>query len=432
MPSSASNEDALDYGSYGYTEEPDDVFDELEKEREHSKSLQAQLDAMKEAHGVHNGRDARVLDVSDSRDQWAHVQNARAYDPAVSEASLPSSASDLEFVTKQEHEAALAKAKSQIEHYRIRRNQLQADAAEMQKENDSLRDALDIREDELKECEAECDDLRIRLQTPSHNSLLAAEKLVDFFYKPLGSSPHLLPVLEQVPSFVSAMSGQFLPPAAKKLCGTYAMFSNREQTMFFPETHAARAVIVRSTHKFVKNAESPSGSWQLFDNRTDFSPGLTRQVFWRTGPAAYKYMGAYRCVSRDEMSLDQVPNFPGFKAYSIIRNAVKQHESVSPLITSSVESLFSTSAIRVNCWALERVDYNEKLEDALFLRPPPLPSTGPRPSSSRAPYTGHPYPYGYAPARTPGPHSKRPRDEDSRRISTDQDEGHFYKRNRYH
>ena len=90
------------------------------------------------------------------------------------------------------------------------------------------------------------------------------------------------------------------------------MFSTREPTMFFPETHAARAVVVRSTHKFVKKDESASGSWELFDNRTDFQPGNIRQVFFRTGATTYKFMGAFRCVFRSEMSLGQVPNFPNF------------------------------------------------------------------------------------------------------------------------
>ena len=100
-------------------------------------------------------------------------------------------------------------------------------------------------------------------------------------------------------------------------CGIFAMFSTREQTMFFPESHAARAVGVRAKHKFIKEDDSQSGSWERFDNPvTDFQPRKVRQVFFRTGTVNYKYMGAYRCVSQYEMNLDHVPNFPEFVRFS--------------------------------------------------------------------------------------------------------------------
>ncbi|VDB87889.1 unnamed protein product [Peniophora sp. CBMAI 1063] len=436
-PPSVQDVDTLDYGMNDYEEE---LQTKLDREKERSRSLQAQVDVLMARLANADGHDARRFDSPVGDDQWAHVHGARLYNaPPASEASLPSLASDPEYIPKAEHDTALARANEQVRFLNTKREQSQVDAKEMQKQNDSLRVALVNRGEELAAYKADYRNLRELLEDPHRQAELSArasERFEHFFNEALGPSAVAHPVLTEAPSFVSYSGGQFMSDEAKAICGIFAMFSTREQTMFFPETHAARAVVVRSTHKFIKKDDTASGHWERFENRADFSQGKIRQVFWRTGPVNYKYMGTYRCVFQSEMNLSQVPAFPNFDPHSIIRNAVKQHEKVSPLITSQVESLFQTSAIRVNCWALERIGYSTRLEDALFLpgiqsNAPPLPVVN-DPSPSRAQYPQRSSPtFGQGSARAPAPYTKRPRGNESYHPRHDTDKGRSYQNNRF-
>ncbi|ETW78413.1 hypothetical protein HETIRDRAFT_325418 [Heterobasidion irregulare TC 32-1] len=133
--------------------------------------------------------------------------------------------------------------------------------------------------------------------------------------------------------------------------------------MFFHTSDINHGLVVLPVYRFFPEGvdqKNKKTQWQL--NPMAPARGQVRDVFLRRDQVSWIYLGEYQCVFSDVVDLNSVPFV---KRNHVVQNTIMQKDLATRVSENMIKSMYTSSILKVQCFGLQCVGFNEELDRQL-------------------------------------------------------------------